>query len=394
MRSRARMSGGVAMKVDRFLLAGVADRDAGGAARSARLLYVGAGLEDRLGADLPGLLRPGDLLVVVNDTRVIPARLDGRRGAARIGFTLHKAEAADRWRAFARPAKRLRPGDRVELGEGFAATVAGKGEGGEVTLAFDCGGAELMAALARQRAMPPTSSALATMRRGLDYQIAFAARDGRWRRPPPGCISRRGCWPGRRRHRPGGAGDAVRRGRHLPAGRGRGYGGSRDARGMGRGADAAAAIAAARRAGGRIVAVGTTSLRAGAQRRARAARWRRSPERRRWKRHHAGLPVQAAVDLLLTNFHLPRSTCSCWSRRSPGWRGDARRLRARQGGGLPLLFLWRCACSAGAGGRRPLSLPRERERVGVRVVPRRCPHPPVAARRAPPSPTSWARESS
>jgi S-adenosylmethionine:tRNA ribosyltransferase-isomerase len=76
---------------------------------SARLLQVGARLEDRLVSDLPALLQAGDLLVV-NDTRVIPARLDGLRGAARIELTLHKQEAPDRWRAFARPARRLAPG--------------------------------------------------------------------------------------------------------------------------------------------------------------------------------------------------------------------------------------------------------------------------------------------
>src|SRR5262245_42842490 len=85
---------------------------------AARLLVVGRGLEDRSIGDLPRLLRPGDLLVV-NDTRVIPARLVGRRGAARVELTLHKKEAPARWRAFARPARRLRPGDRIEFAPDF-----------------------------------------------------------------------------------------------------------------------------------------------------------------------------------------------------------------------------------------------------------------------------------
>ena len=81
---------------------------------AARLLVVGERFEDRGIADLPSLLQPGDALVV-NDTRVIPARLSGRRGAAQIELTLHMEEAPDRWRAFARPAKRLRRGDRIDF---------------------------------------------------------------------------------------------------------------------------------------------------------------------------------------------------------------------------------------------------------------------------------------
>ena len=80
---------------------------------SARLLRVGAaGLGDFRVADLPALLAPGDLLVF-NDTRVIPARLEGRRGEARVEGTLHKRLPSGRWLAYARPAKRLRPGSGV-----------------------------------------------------------------------------------------------------------------------------------------------------------------------------------------------------------------------------------------------------------------------------------------
>src|ERR1700759_1219970 len=79
---------------------------------SARLLDVASdGLHDRSVRDLPALLRRGDLLVF-NDTKVIPAQLEGRRGAARIGATLHKREGPRAWRAFVRNAKRLREGDR------------------------------------------------------------------------------------------------------------------------------------------------------------------------------------------------------------------------------------------------------------------------------------------
>ena len=98
--------------------------------------------------DLPSFLRPGDALVF-NDTKVIPAQLEGlrRRGAdvvTEVSLTLHMRVAADRWKAFARPAKRLKPGDRIEFGHGsntclmgaLDATVAEKGEAGEVTLQF------------------------------------------------------------------------------------------------------------------------------------------------------------------------------------------------------------------------------------------------------------------
>ena len=96
---------------------------------TARLLVVGDGLSDHGVRELPNLLKPGDVLVF-NDTRVIPARLWGRRGQAEIEVTLIKPDDADgaRWRAFARPGKRLKAGDRIDFTEGLAATVAGKGE--------------------------------------------------------------------------------------------------------------------------------------------------------------------------------------------------------------------------------------------------------------------------
>jgi len=100
---------------------------------AARLLEVGDELFDRDFRDLPQLLRPGDILVF-NDTRVIPTRLAGRRGAAAVEVTLHKAEGPGRWRAFARPAKRLKPGDRIDFAEGLSAEVVDKAEGGEVLI--------------------------------------------------------------------------------------------------------------------------------------------------------------------------------------------------------------------------------------------------------------------
>src|SRR5580698_8347331 len=114
---------------------------------SARLLDVAPdGLHDRSVRDLPNLLQPGDLLVF-NDTRVIPARLTGQRGVARVAVTLHQMMGADTWRVFAKPAKRLRPDDRVVFAPDFSASVVGRGPQGDIVLAFDRGGPELVDAL-------------------------------------------------------------------------------------------------------------------------------------------------------------------------------------------------------------------------------------------------------
>lgn len=96
---------------------------------AARLLHLPAegGVLDRSVRDLPQLLRPGDV-AVFNDTRVIPARLQGRRGGAAVEVTLHKREGGDCWRAFARPARKLRIGDRIDFGDDFFAAVVERGE--------------------------------------------------------------------------------------------------------------------------------------------------------------------------------------------------------------------------------------------------------------------------
>src|SRR5687768_14911215 len=91
---------------------------------SARLLLVeGGAVSDHGVLDLPQLLRRGDVLVF-NDTKVIPAQLEGRRGEAAIGATLHKREGLRRWWAFVRNARRVKPGDVVEFGGGVQAAVA------------------------------------------------------------------------------------------------------------------------------------------------------------------------------------------------------------------------------------------------------------------------------
>ncbi len=156
---------------------------------AARLLVVDGSLRDLQVRDLPGLLEPGDVLVF-NDTRVLPARLRGRRGEARIEVTLHKQEAANEWRAFARPAKRLRLGDAIIFADGLSAEVVDKGEGGEVLLRFDVGGADLIAALQRHGEMPLPPyirrEGGADERDRVDYQTMFAEIEGAVAAPTAG----------------------------------------------------------------------------------------------------------------------------------------------------------------------------------------------------------------
>lgn len=120
---------------------------------SARLLVVADKLADEAIRNLPHFLKPGDV-VVFNDTRVLPARLHGRRGKAGIELLLHKPIMDGVWQCFAKPAKRLNPNDRIEFAEGFSAVVQKKLEGGQVVLAFNCVGQALKAALAEHGHMP------------------------------------------------------------------------------------------------------------------------------------------------------------------------------------------------------------------------------------------------
>jgi S-adenosylmethionine:tRNA ribosyltransferase-isomerase len=278
---------------------------------SARLLEVAASCRDHVVRDLPMLLEPGDLLVF-NDTRVIPARLFGRRGGAAIEVTLHKSVCAARWRAFARPARKLKPGDVVSFGAGLAATVTDKAEGGEVELVFDRGGAELMAALAAVGRMPLPPyikrAGGADDRDRQDYQTIFAAKDGAVAAPTAGlhftpellaALDTRGIarvpvtlHVGAGTFLPVKTEDTQDHVMHAE------YGIVDEA--------AVAAIDRTRAAGGRIVAVGTTSLRlleTAADESGRVSPFAGDTDLfitpgYRFK----------AVDLLLTNFHLPRST--------------------------------------------------------------------------------------
>jgi len=278
---------------------------------SARLLEVADGLHDHVVRDLPALLRPGDLLVF-NDTRVIPVRLFGHRGTAAIEVTLHKGLAAARWRAFARPARKLKPGDVVAFEAGLSATVTDKGEGGEVELVFDRGGGALMAVLAEVGRMPLPPYIRrpggADARDRADYQTIFAAKDGAVAAPTAGlhftpallaALDARGIGRvavtlhvGAGTFLPVKAEDTKDHVMHAESGE----------------IDAAAAVVIARTrdAGGRIVAVGTTSLRL----------LETAADEGGTVRPFAGDTALfitpgyrfKAVDLLLTNFHLPRST--------------------------------------------------------------------------------------
>jgi len=160
---------------DRIALRPASPRD------SARLLLVDAGgLADHGVGDLPDLLRPGDVLVF-NDTRVIPAQLEGRRGAARIGATLHKREGLRRWRAFIRNAKRLREGDHIDFGSGVSATASDRQEDG--SFALDFAGeepVELLLERAGRMPLPPyiAGKRAADARDRDDYQTMFAADPG------------------------------------------------------------------------------------------------------------------------------------------------------------------------------------------------------------------------
>ena len=150
---------------------------------SARLLHVPVGdapFGDLGVTDLPSLLQPGDVLVV-NDTRVIPARLSGKCGEAKVEVTLHKNLGPSRWAAFARPARRLRPGDEVQFGDDFAASVEHR-DGGKVVLRFLGDEAYLATGLEKHGVMP-LPPYIKRPAEGTDadrdsYQTLFAAQDG------------------------------------------------------------------------------------------------------------------------------------------------------------------------------------------------------------------------
>ncbi len=148
---------------------------------SARLLVLdGAETRDAIVRDLAAQLRPGDCLVF-NDTRVIPAQLEGTRGEARIGATLHKREGPRRWRAFIRNAKRLREGDAIDFGPDAIAIASDRGEDGSFALDFQGDEpVELLLERCGRMPLPPyiASKRPTDERDADDYQTMFAAEPG------------------------------------------------------------------------------------------------------------------------------------------------------------------------------------------------------------------------
>jgi S-adenosylmethionine:tRNA ribosyltransferase-isomerase len=280
---------------------------------AARLLVIPAsgGFEDHRISDLPALLRPGDLLVF-NDTKVIPARLVGRRGAREVELTLHRDLGRGLWRAFAKGARRLRVGDRIVFAEGFAADVAEKHPEGDATLRFDLEGEAFRELLARYGSMP-LPPYIKRPRGGdprdrADYQTIFARAEGAVAAPTAGlhftpallaALAEQGI-------RSTTLTLHVGPGTFLPVKTADPRDHSMHAEWGTLPAATAECIAATRHAGGRIVAVGTTSLRL----------LESAATEDGEVRPFAGetrlfiLPGYRfrAIDLLLTNFHLPRST--------------------------------------------------------------------------------------
>jgi len=291
---------------DRIALRPASPRD------SARLLRVdgGGALADHVVRDLPGLLRPGDVLVF-NDTRVIPAQLEGRRGAARIGATLHKREGPRAWRAFIRNAKRLKAGNRIDFGAGVAAEASDRAADGSFLLSFAGEEpVELLLERAGRMPLPPyiAGKRAADARDRDDYQTMFAREKGAVAAPTAAlhftpalmaALAAAGIGHetltlhvGAGTFLPVKAEDTADHVMHAEWGR----------------IDAATAarLNAVRAGGGRLVAVGTTSLRllesaAGEDGQVRPFAGDTAIFITPGYRFRA-------VDGLLTNFHLPRST--------------------------------------------------------------------------------------
>ncbi|MGF9567463.1 tRNA preQ1(34) S-adenosylmethionine ribosyltransferase-isomerase QueA [Neorhizobium sp. JUb45] len=296
---------------------------------SARLLVVKPGnepeLADHVVRDLVDFLKPGDALVF-NDTKVIPAQLEGIRhrdgaGGQQVSATLHMRTEPDVWKAFAKPGKRIKVGDRIEFGKSDAntcligslmATVEDKGEGGEVTLRFDLSGPALDEAImgSGHIPLPPYIAAKRPEdeQDRKDYQTIYAREEGAVAAPTAGLhftpdLFARLDAAGIERHfvtlhvgagtfLPVKADDTDDHKMHLEIGH--------------VSAETAEALNAVKARGGRIVCVGTTSLRlieSAASDDGLIHPWSDA----------TGIFITPgyrfkAVDLLMTNFHLPKST--------------------------------------------------------------------------------------
>jgi S-adenosylmethionine:tRNA ribosyltransferase-isomerase len=260
--------------------------------------------------DLPQLLEPGDVLVF-NDTRVIPAQLEGKRGDASIGATLHKRVGPRGWRAFARNARRLKPGDRIDFEAGVAATVIEKAGDGSILLHFlGKEPVEFLLGRAGRMPLPPyiAGKRPADEADRSDYQTMFAREEGAVAAPTAALhftdrlvaaldeagIARETLTlhVGAGTFLPVKVDDTAEHVMHAEWGR----------------IDAvtAARLSAARASGGRLIAVGTTSLRLLES--AAAGDGTIHPFEGDTAIFITPGYCFKAVDGLLTNFHLPRST--------------------------------------------------------------------------------------
>jgi S-adenosylmethionine:tRNA ribosyltransferase-isomerase len=278
---------------------------------AARLLLIGESLREATIADLPDELAPGDRLIL-NDTRVIPTRFAARRGDARVEVTLVEPIGDDGWWALARPARRLHPGDHVDLAPDLTAIVTAKDEEGRTALSFSLSGPALLAAIHAhgQMPLPPyiRRPAHGDPHDLTNYQPYFARVDGSVAAPTaslhftPDLLRRLGergvehsfvtLHVGQGTFAPVKVADTNQHRMHaeryeLPAA-------------------TAAAIAATRVGGGRIIAVGSTAL--------RTLETAVNPDGTLTAGSgETGLFITPGyrfrmVDRLLTNFHLPRST--------------------------------------------------------------------------------------
>lgn len=289
---------------ERIALRPVSPRD------SARMLEVSQGkLGDFTMRDLPSRLRSGDVLVV-NDTRVIPAQLHANHGNARIGVTLHKREAADIWWSFVKNARRIRPGNAVDFGHDLTGTVIEKGDEGAVLWRFASPRPlETAMAAAGEMPLPPyiAGKRATDAQDAADYQTLHAAKDGAVAAPTAGLHFTPGLWAalekagitretvtlhvGAGTFLPVKADDTDDHKMHAEWGS----------------IDQATAdrLNAARAAGGRVIAVGTTSLRLleSAVLGGKIRAFTGDTAIFITPGYHFG-----AIDGLITNFHLPKST--------------------------------------------------------------------------------------
>jgi S-adenosylmethionine:tRNA ribosyltransferase-isomerase len=309
---------------------------------SARLLLLENGqTEDRVVRDLPDLLRAGDCLVF-NDTRVIPAQLEGRRGDAKIGATLHKREGPRDWIAFVRNAKRVRIGDRIDFGADVTAIAAARNDDGSILLSFE--GEEPVEVLLERAGRMPLPPYIAgkrptDARDREDYQTMFAREEGAVAAPTAAlhftpdliaALDARGIGHatltlhvGAGTFLPVKADDTAEHLMHAEWGR----------------IDAATAdrLNAVRHNGGRLIAVGTTSLRliesaSGEDGVIRPVR-RRHPHL-----HHAGLPLPRYRRPAHQLPSAPLDPVHA-GQRADGARSDAGGLCPCDRRGLSLLFL-------------------------------------------------------